>query len=86
MVNMVEKVRLARRLKDFVTKFNESSRAFLAQHYANSRGRYMIIAQYWGETSESGGDGAGMGEWRGLGLDFACVLGSYQFFCCRRQG
>lgn len=32
------------RMEDFVVKFNESSRAFLAQRCANKRGRFLMIA------------------------------------------
>lgn len=53
MVNMVNKLRAADKTNDFTAKFSESSRAFLVQRCANSRGRYLVIAQY-GERRRRG--------------------------------
>lgn len=52
-LNMVNKLRTADKTKDFLAKFNGSSRTFLAQRCANSRGGYLIIAHY-GERSWRG--------------------------------
>lgn len=46
MMNMLDKLRMVDRMEDFVAKFKESSRAFLAQRCANKRGRFLMIAQY----------------------------------------
>lgn len=75
-VNMVNKLRTTEKTKDFVAKFNESSRAFLAQRCTNSHGRYLMIAQYM-ERLERSGDGVKRGEWRALGFGFAYVSESH---------
>ncbi|CAA2970300.1 Hypothetical predicted protein [Olea europaea subsp. europaea] len=46
MVNMVDRLRKRSEVDECVFKFNESSRAFLAQRCVNHRGRYLMIAQY----------------------------------------
>lgn len=46
MVNMVDKLRAVSKSEEFVAKFTELPRVFLAQHCANSRSWYLTIAQY----------------------------------------
>lgn len=41
---MVDKLRGASKIEEFVIKFNKSSRAFLAQRCVNSRVRFLMIA------------------------------------------
>lgn len=50
---MVDKLRRASKLEDFVSKFNESSRAFLAKRCVNNRNGYLMILQY-GEGHRKG--------------------------------
>lgn len=44
--NMVNKLLVANAKRSFVLKFNEASRAFLAQRYRNKAGRYVAIIKY----------------------------------------
>lgn len=47
MVNMVEKLRMAGKLEEFVAKFNQSFQAFSAQCCTiTTHSRYLMIAQY----------------------------------------
>lgn len=45
-VNLVEKLLTVAGNQAIALKFNEASRAFLAQRYSNKAGRYVAIAQY----------------------------------------
>jgi hypothetical protein len=79
MVNMIDKLRMADRREDFVAKFDESSRAFLAQRCANKRGRFLMIAQY-GDRRRKGvvmvPEGANGEGWASISRVFQAVVDS----------
>lgn len=47
MVNLASRLQVGDN-KEFVVKFNEASRAFLAQRCSNRAGRYVAIAEFGG--------------------------------------